>query len=333
MTKVALFDCHSFEKPIFDSLNSEYGYELKYFDAKLTEENARLAAEYPVIAAFAHDCLNEKVLKTLASGATRFIALRSAGFNHVNLVAARELGIRVARVPAYSPNAVAEHAIALILALNRRICRASARVHDLNFSLDGLVGFDLHRKTVGIVGTGKIGSVFAKIMHGFGCKIFAYDQKPDDELVKNYDVTYTALDTLFRNSDIISLHVPLNSKTEHLVNSTAMASMKPGVMLINTGRGALIDTKSLIANLKNGRIGFAGLDVYEEEENVFFSDLSNQVLQDDVLARLLTFPNVLITAHQAFLTREALHQIVETTLKNIHEFESGAKLENEISAN
>ncbi len=262
----------------------------------------------------------------------RLIALRSAGYNHVDLDAAARLGLSVVRVPAYSPHAVAEHAAALILTLNRRTHRAYNRVREANFSLDGLVGFDLHGKTVGVIGTGRIGAVMLRIMHGFGCRLLAHDVKEDVALTKEIPVRYVTLQELFGESDIVSLHVPLTPDTRHLIDAEALRRMKHGVVLVNTGRGALIDTRALIDALKRGQIGAAGLDVYEEEEGIFFKDLSEQVLQDDVLARLLTFPNTLITSHQGFLTREALANIAETTLANVRAFEHGEQLVNAVRA-
>ena len=250
----------------------------------------------------------------------------------MSICKAATLGIRIVRVPAYSPHAVAEHAVALLLALDRKICRAYNRVRELNFSLEGLVGFDLNGKTVGIIGTGKIGSVLARIMKGFGCQVLAYDVRPDEGLASSGIVEYVDLGALFLESDVISLHVPLLPETRHMIGEGALAQMKRGVYLLNTGRGALIDSQALIDALKSGHVGAAGLDVYEEEEGVFFRDLSNEVLQDDTLARLLTFPNVIITSHQAFLTREALQNIAQITLQNISDFESGVVLANEVHA-
>lgn len=327
--KVAFFDAHRFEIKIFDQINDKFKQNLIYFETRLNPETAKLAIGFPAICAFANDQLNESTLKILQSEGVRLIALRSAGFNHVDLIAAKNLGLKVVRVPAYSPHAVAEHAVALILALNRKICRANARVRELNFSLEGLVGFDLYQKKVGIIGTGRIGSVMATIMRGFRSEVLAYDPIPNPELIQ-IGVRYTTLSELYKQSDIISLHVPLTKTTRHLINCKALQEMKPGVMLINTGRGALLDTKALISSLKTGHIGAAGLDVYEEEEKIFFQDLSDQVLQDDILARLLTFPNVLITSHQAFLTQEALSNIAETTLQNIQDFEDKLPLINEV---
>ncbi len=329
--KVAIFDTHRFEKEFFEKANINFQEALTFFEPRLTEQTAKLAAGFDVVCSFANDRLNSKTLSILNSYSIRLIALRSAGFNHVDLEAAAQLGMKVVRVPEYSPYAVAEHATALILSLNRKIHHAYNRVREGNFSLDSLVGFDLHGKTVGIIGTGKIGSVMARIMSGFGCQILAFDIRPKIELTEKYNVKYTSLEDIYHQSDIISLHVPLTPDTKHLIDEKAIAQMKRGVMVINTGRGALVDARALIVALKGKTIGSAGLDVYEEEEGVFFQDLSDQVLQDDVLARLMTFPNVLITSHQAFLTREALTGIATTTLKNIREFDEGRHLTNEVS--
>lgn len=260
------------------------------------------------------------MLNALAASGTKLVALRSAGFNHVDLEAARELGLTVARVPAYSPDAVAEHTVALILALNRKIHKAFARVREGNFALEGLLGFDLCGRTVGIVGTGKIGLCVARIMAGFGCDILAFDPQPSPEL-QRLGGRYVELPELLSSSDIVSLHCPLTPATHHLIDREAIERMKPGVMLINTSRGAVVDTRALIGGLKAGRIGNLGLDVYEEEGDLFFENLSDQMIQDDVFARLLTFPNVLITGHQAFFTREAMTAIAETTIGNISSFE------------
>jgi len=330
--KVAFFDTHGFERPVFAEESRDFGHQIMHFEARLGEQTASLATGFPVVCAFVNDRLAAPILEKLASGGTRLIALRCAGFNNVDLEAAAKWGIRVVRVPEYSPHAVAEHAVALILSLDRKIHRAHARVREGNFSLEGLVGFDLHGMTVGVVGTGRIGAVFAKIMLGFGCRVLAYDRAPNAELTGLSGLRYVELPELLRESQIVSLHVPLTPSTRHLIDAGAIERMRPGVMIINTGRGALIDTQALVHGLKSGKIGSAGLDVYEEEEGVFFEDLSNQVLQDDTLARLLTFPNVLMTSHQAFLTTEALSNIARTTLKNISDFEAGASLENEVTA-
>jgi D-lactate dehydrogenase len=326
--KIALFDTHPFERKHFEAANCEFAHDISYLEPRLTHLTARLASGYPVVCCFANDKLDPETLKVLKQEGVQLIALRSAGFNHVDLKVASDLGLVVVRVPAYSPHAVAEHATALVLSLNRRIHRAHQRVREGNFSLAGLVGFDLHGKTVGVIGTGRIGSVFAKIMLGFGCRVIAYDLLPDKSLAK--EVEYVSLDSLYRQADIVSLHVPLKAQTRHVIDQSALAKMKKGVMLINTGRGALIDTGALIGALKSGQVGFAGLDVYEEEEGVFFEDLSNEVLQDDQLARLLTFPNVLVTAHQGFLTEEALANIARTTLQNISDYENKKPLLNEV---
>lgn len=330
--KIAMFDAHRYDRESFEAANTSFGHSLVFLETRLTKETAKLAHGYEAVCSFVNDKLDSQALEILHAGGTRLIALRSAGYNHVDLAAAAQLGLPVVRVPEYSPYAVAEHAVALVLALNRKIHRAYARVREWNFSLDGLVGFDLHGKVVGIVGTGRIGRAAAHIFHGFGCRVLAFDACPDPELARDIDLRYTDLSELYRESDIISLHVPLTPETHHMIDEHALGAMKPGVMLVNTGRGALIDSRALLASLKSGHIGATGLDVYEEEEGIFFQDLSNQVLKDDVLARLLTFPNVLITSHQAFLTREALANIARVTLANVTEFERGESLTNEVHA-
>lgn len=321
--KTAIFSTKTFEKPFLIAANQQNSHGLVFFENKLDEQTAILAAGFPAISCFVTDNLSAPVLTLLAQNGTRLIALRSAGFNHVDLPAAKKLGLTVARVPAYSPYAVAEFAVGLILTLNRKIHRAYHLVKEQNFLLTHLLGFDLHGKTVGIIGTGKIGSVFAKIMNGFGCNLLAFDPLPSKEC-SAMGVKYVTLKELYQQSDIISLHCPLNNETKHLINEQALASMKKGVMLINTGRGALIDTKAVIEALKKGVIGYLGIDVYEEEENLFFQDLSDVVIQDDVFTRLQTFPNVIITGHQAFFTKEALTNIAKTTLNNITAFEKGS---------
>ena len=329
--KIAFFDMHPFEKNIFEKEVQSFNHEITYFETRLTDKVANLAIAHECVCAFVNDRLDAETLQALGKNGVRLIALRSAGFNHVDLEAAKKFGIRVVRVPEYSPYAVAEHAVALILSLNRKIHRAYNRVREGNFSLDGLVGFDLHKKTVGIVGTGKIGAVMAKILSGFGCHILAYDLTANPELV-TAGVHYVSLQELLKKSDIISLHLPLIPSTRHLIDANALSLTKKGVMLINTGRGALIDTTALITFLKSGHVGFAGLDVYEEEEGIFFENLSGQIIQNDQLALLLMFPNVLITSHQAFLTEEALGNIAQTTLQNIEQFEKGQFLSNEVCA-
>lgn len=327
--RIAFFDTHAFEKPIFQKANQHTQHEISFFETRLTEQTFNLAVGYPAVCAFVNDRLDKTILQALSAGGTRLIALRSAGFNHVDLTTAQALGLKVVRVPEYSPYAVAEHALALMLSLNRKIHRAYNRVREGNFSLDGLVGFDLHKKPVGVIGTGRIGSVLAKILVGFGCKVMAYDLVENPQLIE-MGVRYVSLDEILRESDILSLHVPLTPNTRYLINEKSLSLTKPGVMLINTSRGALIDTKALIKYLKLGHIGSAGLDVYEEEEGLFFENLSGEILQDDKLARLLTFPNVLLTSHQAFLTNEALENIAQVTLKNISDFANGKELENEV---
>ncbi len=321
--KLAFFDAHNYERHSFGAENERNPspHQITFFETRLVPETLKLARGYEAICVFVNDQLNAAAIDELAEYGVKLIALRSAGFNNVDLVACAKRGITVVRVPAYSPHAVAEHALAMILSLNRKIHRAYQRVRELNFSLEGLVGFDLHGKTVGVIGTGKIGAVFAKNMAGLGCSVVAYDKTQNDELKHHGAIKYLSLEELYRVSDIISLHVPLTPQTRHLIDDKAIAQMKSGVMLINTGRGALIDTKALVEGLKSEKIGSAGLDVYEEEEGIFFFDLSDRVLHDDLLARLLTFPNVLITAHQGFLTHEALANIAKTTLDNLSAWE------------
>ena len=320
---VAVFSTKPYDRTSLASANRDHGHHLTFLEPRLAPETAMLAGGYPAVCPFVNDELSEKVLETLAGEGVRLIALRSAGFNHVDLRAAFNLGITVARVPAYSPHAVAEHAVGLILTLNRRFHRAYARVREGNFALDGLLGFDLHGKTVGVVGTGRIGEAFARIRAGFGCRLLASDPDAREE-IRQLGAEYVSLDELLAQSDIISLHLPLNPSTHHLIDRAALARAKPGVMLINTSRGGLVDTPAVIEALKDERIGALGLDVYEEEEALFFEDLSDMVIHDDVFARLLTFPNVVVTGHQGFFTREALSNIAETTLSNITAFERGS---------
>lgn len=320
--RVAIFSTKKYDRQFFDAANEQAGHELVYFESRLTSETSSLAQGFEGVCAFVNDQVDEAVLRDLAEGGTKLIALRSAGFNHVDVKAARQLGLEVVRVPAYSPYAVAEHTLALILALNRKTHRAYNRVREGNFSLEGLQGFDMHGRTVGIIGTGKIGAIFARIMSGFGCKLLAFDPYPDEECRK-MGVEYVDFDELLSRSHIISLHCPLTPQTHHLIDEEALGKMRKGVMLINTSRGGLVDTRAVIRGLKEEVIGYVGLDVYEEEEDLFFEDLSSRVLQDDVFARLLTFSNVIITGHQGFFTGEALQNIAETTLSNISAFESG----------
>ena len=329
---IAVFSTKPYDRMFLEAANAAYAHELIYFEPRLTRETSALAAGFPAVCVFVNDQLDATVLAALARQGTRLIALRCAGFNNVDLAAAREVGLTVVRVPAYSPHAVAEHTLGLVLALNRKIHRAYARVREGNFALDGLLGFDLYGQTVGIVGTGQIGAVVARIMGGFGCRILAHDPFPNPEC-EALGTRYVALPELFADSDMITLHCPLTPQTRHLIDAQALQQMKPGVMLINTSRGALIDTPSVTEALKSGKIGYLGLDVYEEEADLFFEDLSSTVLQDDIFARLLTFPNVIITGHQAFFTRNALERIAETTLANITTFEQSLASPNEISVN
>ncbi len=327
--KIFFYDAHDFERKAFDAANSKQGLTIEWCSHRLTPQSAVLARGFEVACLFVEDRADAEALKILKEGGVRLIALRSAGFNHVDLKAARELGLRVVRVPEYSPYAVAEHAASLLMALNRKIPRAVARVKDLNFSLEGLVGRDLHGQTVGVVGTGRIGRAFARIMLGFGCKVIAYDQQVSIEL-EAMGVTYCSLRDLIAASDVLSLHIPLTPETWHLIDAKAFAAMKPGALLVNTGRGALVESVALIETLKSGRIGGAALDVYEEEEGIFFHDLSGKGLKDDVLARILSFPNVIVTSHQAFLTLEALSAIAEVTLSNVAAFARGERSGNEV---
>ncbi|KIH82281.1 2-hydroxyacid dehydrogenase [Pseudomonas batumici] len=320
--RVIFFSSQTYDRDSFLARPGVTDLELHFQPARLSLDTAPLAHRHEVICAFINDDLSAPVLEQLAAGGTRLIALRSAGYNHVDLDAAKHLGLCVVRVPAYSPHAVAEHAVALILALNRRLHRAYNRTREGDFSLHGLTGFDLVGKTVGVVGTGQIGATFARIMAGFGCQLLAYDPHPNPELLA-LGARYLSLPELLAQSRIISLHCPLTADTHHLVNRDTLAHLQPGAMLINTGRGGLVDTPALIDALKDGQLGYLGLDVYEEEAQVFFEDRSDLPLQDDVLARLLTFPNVIVTAHQAFLTHEALAAIAATTLDNISAWSAG----------
>src|SRR3954468_15302569 len=312
-----VFDTKRYDRVSLENATPNGEVEWRFLEMRLSAETAPLARGAGAACVFVNDHVDRPALEILQSLGVKHIALRCAGFNGVDLVAAKELGLAVTRVPAYSPYAVAEHGVALLLALNRKIPRANNRVRDANFSLNGLVGFDLHGKTAGVFGTGKIGRIAAQILRGFGMRVLAYDPYPAPEWAKEYGVEYCDARTLARESFVISLHTPLTPETHHIVRRETLELMKPGTILINVSRGALIDTRALIEALKTGRIGGVGLDVYEEEEGVFFEDLSGQILHDDELARLLTFPNVLITAHQAFLTREALAEIGRVTVANL----------------
>lgn len=320
--KVAFFDAKPYDIDSFDNRNQNR-YAINYLAAPLDRDTAVLAAGHKVVCIFVNDTADAEVLEQLAAQGIEMIALRCAGFNNVDLAACEEHNLSVARVPAYSPYAVAEHTVGLMLTLNRGFHKAYARNRTGYFVLDGLTGFDMRGKTVGVLGTGKIGRCVIDILLGFGCQVLAYDKFVNEDLAARDNVTYAEIDEVFSESDIITLHVPLFPETHHLIGDEAIQSMKKGVMLINTSRGGLVDARALIAGLKSGKIGSAGLDVYEEEAGIFFQDHSSNVLTDDVLARLLTFNNVLITSHQAFLTREALTNIADTTLANLAEFEQG----------
>ena len=327
--ETVIFSTHKFERDCLVNANADK-HKLKLLDVRLNIDTAYLAKGSIAVSIFVNDDASAPVLEKLKEAGVQFLVLRSAGFNHVNLEKAKELGIRVARVPAYSPYAVAEHTVALMLALNRKLIRANSRVHDSNFSLDGLTGFDMHGKTAGIIGTGKVGEVIARILYGFDCKILASDQVENEMLKNKFGVIYTDLETVFKQSDIITMHVPLTPETKYMINKETIGKMKPGVMLINTSRGALINTKDVIKGLKSRQIGYLGIDVYEEESGLFFEDHSDDVLQDDTISRLLTFNNVLITSHQAFLTNTALDNITATTVHNLDCFENGGTCENEL---
>ncbi len=327
--KVAVFDAHDFEKDYLSKASAKLDIKLTFLSTPLKPETVQLAAGHEAICSFVNDKLDANAIGVLSQLGIKIIALRSAGFNHCDLAAAKKYGVRVARVPEYSPYAVAEHAVALLLTLNRKIHKAYMRTRELNFSLNGLVGFDIHSTSVGVIGTGKIGAAFARIMRGFGATVYAYDTKQSKELI-DLGVNYVGLEEVLSRSKVLSLHVPLNSQTKHLLNERTFAQLKKDAVLINTGRGGLVDTKALIKNLKSGHLGGAALDVYEEEEGVFFEDLSYEGLKDDDLARLLTFPNVLVTAHQAFLTQEALTNIASTTMFNLDALKRGRPCPNEV---
>lgn len=327
--RIAFFGTKSYDRSYFEAANARFGHDIHFFEPRLTPQTVRLALDFPVVCVFVNDDVGSTTLSQLALQGTKLVALRCAGFNNVDLHAARQHGIRVVRVPAYAPDGVAEFAVGLLLTLNRKIHKAYNRVRENNFTIDGLDGFNLAGKTVGVIGTGKIGAIFCRIMHGFGCKLLTYDvmQNPD---CLDLGTKYVALEQLFAEADVISLHCPLLPSTKHIINQAAIEKMKPGVFLINTSRGGLIDTVAVIAGLKSQKIGGLAIDVYEEEEGVFFEDQSAHGLKDDVLARLITFPNVIVTGHQAFLTREALTNIADTTLENIRAFEKGEPLVNRV---
>ena len=317
---IAFYDTKPYDREYFGHATSDTNLVLRYHDFRLTADTATSAQDAQAVCVFVNDRLDRACLTALAGFGVKMVALRCAGFNNVDRGAAKELGLLIVRVPAYSPHAVAEHAVTLLMALNRKIHRAYNRVREQNFSLSGLVGFDLHGKSVGIVGTGKIGRVTAQIYKGFGCKVIAHDPFPMEDWAKTQDITYAPLNQLLADCDVVSLHLPLTPQTNHLLNADSIALMKRGAYLVNTSRGKLVDTAAIIQALKSGHLGGVALDVYEEEEGIFFEDHSGDVLQDDALSRLLTFPNVLITSHQAFLTHEALTEISRVTLDSIHRF-------------
>jgi D-lactate dehydrogenase len=324
MNNVSVFDTKPYDRKFLEQAAHNSGIKWHFHEFRLSTETAELAKKSQAVCVFVNDQLDRPCLETLATLGIRMVALRCAGFNNVDLAAAKQLKLGVTRVPAYSPYAVAEHAVALLLTLNRKTHRAFNRVRELNFSLNGLVGFDLHGKTAGIVGTGKIGRITAQILRGFGMKVLAYDPFPVHDWARQFGVEYVdAPSKLAPESDVISLHTPLTPETRHIIRAETLELLKPGCLLINVSRGALVDTRALIAALKSGRLGGVALDVYEEEEGIFFEDLSGQVLHDDDLARLLTFPNVLITSHQAFLTDEALAEIARVTVTNLTSLAEG----------
>jgi D-lactate dehydrogenase len=328
---IAFFDTKPYDRRVFEEVNQSHKFEFKFYKTHLTIDNVILAQGFDVVCVFVNDILTKEIIQKLGEYGVKLVALRSAGTNNVDFKAAYQHKIHVVRVPAYSPAAIAEHTVALMLSLNRKIHRAYFRTRDANFSLDGLMGFDMENKTVGVIGTGKIGKTLGKILRGFDMQVLAYDVYPDKEFEKKVGCKYVELDELFENSDVISLNCPLTKETEYIISKENIDKMKDGVMLINTGRGKLIKTTDLIEGLKNGKIGSAGLDVYEEENAYFFEDFSQQIMTDDVLARLLTFNNVLITSHQGFFTREAVTNIAKTTLNNIESYKKGDKwIENEI---
>jgi D-lactate dehydrogenase len=324
--RVAVFSTKEYDRRYLREANVGVPHELTFLDVRLGPETASLTAGFDAVCLFVNDVVDAAVAEMLRRGGIRLVALRCAGFNNVDLDATRALGLTVVRVPAYSPHAVAEHTVALILSLNRKIHRAYARVREGNFAIDGLLGFDLAGRTVGVVGTGRIGSVVARIMRGFECRVFATDVAPNPDCVA-LGVEYVAFERLLHESDVITLHCPLTPESRHLLGREAFARMKAGAMVINTSRGALLDASAAIEALKSGHVGSLGLDVYEEESDIFFEDLSNRVLHDDVLARLLTFPNVLITSHQGFFTHEALSAIAAITVRSLTAFERGDALD------
>lgn len=329
--KMAVFSAKRYDREFLDAANAGAGHQLRYFDEPLDRESVGLAAGHDAVCIFVNDRADAEVLQALAAGGTRLVALRCTGFNNVDLKAAGPLGLKVVRVVTYSPYSVAEHAVALLLAINRKIHRAYNRTRDSNFALDGLMGFDLHGKTVAVVGTGKIGYVFAKIMLGFGCDVIGYDKYPSDAFTA-LGACYAEPGEIGIRADIVSLHCPLTPETHHIINADTLARAKRGALLINTSRGGLIDTEAVIEALKSGQLGGLALDVYEQEADLFFRDLSSTIITDDVFQRLLSFPNVIVTGHQAFFTQEAITTICETTINSVTQFANGLPLTDEIKA-
>ena len=327
--KISFFSTQPYDRSFFEAHNKKFGFDLHFYEVGLNEQTVHLIDRSDAVCVFVNDRINTPVIERMVNQGVKLIALRCAGFNNVDLEAARSNNVKVVRVPAYSPHAVAEHAVAMIMALNRKTHKAYNRIREQNFSLHGLMGFDLSGKTIGVVGTGNIGKVFCKIMLGFGCRVIAFDVKEQDD-VKEAGVKYVSLNELLTTSDIISLHCPLNESTKYVIGDGNISLIKKGCMLINTSRGGLINTKSVIKALKTGRLCALGIDVYEQEETLFFRDLSESIVEDDLITRLMSFPNVLITAHQGFFTVEAMDQIAETTLNNLRAFKSGETLVNEV---
>lgn len=330
---IAVFDTKPYDRIFFEDENTKYGFSITYFEDKLKPETVQFTKGFDAVCAFVNDLIDEQVVKCLHENGVALIAMRCAGYNNVNIKTAHEYGIPVVRVPEYSPYAVAEYTLGLLMTLNRKIHRAFNRVREGNFSIQGLMGFDLKGKTIGIIGTGKIGRAFAKVLQGFGMKILAYDLYPNAEAANELAIEYVTPERIFQESDIISLHCPLTPENTHIINDETIQKMKKGVILLNTSRGKLINSKALIKGLKSGKIGAAGLDVYEEETNYFFEDQSDKIMQDDTLARLMTFSNVIVTSHQAFFTREAIQNIVETTLSSCATFAEREELKDAICLN
>ncbi|MFW5871735.1 MAG: 2-hydroxyacid dehydrogenase [bacterium] len=326
---IAFFDTKPYDRRIFEQLNENFGFNIKYFDFRLNNDTAKLVKGNQIACCFVNDDINENVINTFKELGIKMVALRSAGYNNVDLEAAYQ-NVYITRVPDYSPFAVAEHAVALMLTLNRKIHKAYNRIRENNFSIDGLMGFDMHDKTIGVIGSGKIGVRLIEILKGFGTKVLVYDKYPQEEKAKEIGFSYVELDELYRKSDIISINCPLNKESKHMINKNSIDKMKDGVMLINTSRGSIVDSKDLIEALKNKKIGSAGLDVYEEETGFFFENYSEQVITDDILARLQSFPNVIITSHQGFFTKEGTYNIAKTTLENIKDFFDEKELPNEV---